>query len=158
VNIFFLDRNIQKCVEYHNDKHVVKMILEYAQLLCTTHQVLGSTLDKSTLYKQTHTNHPCAVWVRSNKLHYEYLYSLFQALCSEYTYRYGKVHATARLLPTLRVLPTFVNESAPCTPPQCMPDECQVDGDTVRAYREYYISSKSHIATWSKREVPSWWK
>ena len=37
MNIFYLDHDVQKCAEMHCDKHVVKMILEYAQLLCTAH-------------------------------------------------------------------------------------------------------------------------
>jgi len=37
MNIFILDEDIDKCAEYHVDKHVVKMILESAQLLCTAH-------------------------------------------------------------------------------------------------------------------------
>lgn len=28
MNIFYLDHNTTKCAQYHNDKHVVKMILE----------------------------------------------------------------------------------------------------------------------------------
>ena len=42
MNIFFLDWDTEKCAKYHCDKHVVKMILETAQLLCgaphVTHQ------------------------------------------------------------------------------------------------------------------------
>lgn len=33
MNIFYLDKDIQKCVEYHCDKHVVKLIIEELQLL-----------------------------------------------------------------------------------------------------------------------------
>jgi len=40
VNIFYLHRDVDTCAEMHNDKHVVKMILEYAQLLSTAHRVL----------------------------------------------------------------------------------------------------------------------
>lgn len=35
MNLFYLDKNLDKCAEYHVDKHVNKMILEAAQLLCT---------------------------------------------------------------------------------------------------------------------------
>jgi len=43
MNIFFLDFDVKKCAEYHCDKHVVKMILETAQLLCSAHHVTGGT-------------------------------------------------------------------------------------------------------------------
>ena len=35
MNLFYLDKNLDKCAEYHVDKHIVKMPLEVAQLLCT---------------------------------------------------------------------------------------------------------------------------
>ena len=60
MNIFLLDYNLDICASYHNDKHVVKMILEYAQLLSTCNRFIGMNEG----YKMTHFNHPCAVWVR----------------------------------------------------------------------------------------------
>ena len=39
MNIFYLDENPKKCAKYHCDKHVVKMIIEYAQLLSTAHRL-----------------------------------------------------------------------------------------------------------------------
>ena len=35
MNIFHLDKNPKICAEYHCDRHVVKMILETAQMLST---------------------------------------------------------------------------------------------------------------------------
>ena len=35
MNLFYLDEDMDKCAEYHVDKHIVKMPLEAAQLLCT---------------------------------------------------------------------------------------------------------------------------
>ena len=40
MNIFMLDENPQTNVEMHCDKHVVKMVIEYAQLMSTAHRVL----------------------------------------------------------------------------------------------------------------------
>ena len=40
MNIFYLDRHPKICAEYHCDKHTVKMIIEYAQLMSTAHRVL----------------------------------------------------------------------------------------------------------------------
>lgn len=39
MNIFFLDKDPKICAQYHCDKHVVKMIVELAQLLSTVHRV-----------------------------------------------------------------------------------------------------------------------
>jgi hypothetical protein len=44
MNIFYLDHDPKVCAEMHVDKHCVKMILEYAQLLSTAHRVLDGTL------------------------------------------------------------------------------------------------------------------
>lgn len=44
MNVFALDRDPYISASYHCDKHVVKMIVEYAQLLSTAHRVLDGTL------------------------------------------------------------------------------------------------------------------
>jgi len=43
MNVFYLDRNPITAAQMHCDKHVVKMILEYAQLLSTAHRLLDGT-------------------------------------------------------------------------------------------------------------------
>ena len=40
MNIFFLDEDEKKCAQMHVDRHVCKMVIEYAQLLSTAHRVL----------------------------------------------------------------------------------------------------------------------
>ena len=40
--------------------------------------------------------------------------------------------------------------------PQCMPDDCKIEGNSVVAYRNYYIREKSYFANWKKRDVPHW--
>lgn len=153
MNIFYLDTDVRLCAKWHADKHVTKMILEYAQLLSTAHFVLDG---KQVGYKPTHKNHPCAVWVRENSLNYNYVWQLFAALLLEYTERYGKVHATSRLLDELSELPdNIIMKPIGMTPPtQCMPDDCK-GLDTVEAYREYYRKHKKDMATW-KNGTPEW--
>ena len=90
MNIFYLSNCPQKAAEFHNDKHCVKMILEYAQMLSTTHRLLDDDVH-SDLYKATHKNHPSTVWTRSSKQHYDWLFRLFRMVSAEYTLRYGKV-------------------------------------------------------------------
>ena len=136
MNIFFLHRDpIVAAVRQHN-KHVVKMTLESAQLLCTAHHVLGG----SAPYKPTHVNHPCAVWVRSDANHYMWLYRHFAALSDEYTRRYGRVHKSWLVCSKpLKALPKGLKASEWSDPPQCMPPEFQGD-DTVAAYCRYYAA------------------
>lgn len=174
MNIFYLDSNPEKSAKYHNDKHVVKMILEYAQLLSTAHRVLDGTeyFDLSSnnrkikryklnddreqkLYKATHVNHPSAAWVRESTENYYWLYKMFHTLCNEYTYRYGKVHKSSELLLPLGFYPKNLKEGKRTKVPQAMPDYCK-DEDPVIGYRTYYILEKSKINKYTKRKIPDW--
>lgn len=162
MNIFYLDKDPELAAQMLCDKHVVKMILETAQLLCTAHHVLGT--NTAEMYKITNKNHPCAIWVRSTWGNYEWTFSYFLCLLEEYTYRYKKKHACEKLIGVLGnnplslvrhsfTNPLFFFESSP---PQCMPDKYKQE-DTVSAYRAYYKGEKAHFAKWTKREVPLWW-
>jgi hypothetical protein len=179
VNIFYLDHDIRKCAEMHNDKHVVKMILEYAQLLSTAHRVLdgvlidgvsnsgrkrkqyilNSELDK-VFYSATHINHPSAVWVRQSIPNYMWLAEMLEVLCGEYTYRYGKVHKVERdgLMQALKNnFPKNLPDAPFTEPTPAMPDDLKVKGDSIKSYRNYYIKNKTHLANWKKRTIPEWY-
>ena len=65
MNIFVLDLDVKKCAEYHVDKHVVKMILESAQLLCGVHHIVSPD-NVNIPYKLSHKNHPCSIWTRKS--------------------------------------------------------------------------------------------
>ena len=176
MNIFYLDHDVTKCAEMHNDKHVVKMILEYAQLLSTAHRVLDGvelngltasgrkrkfwTLGDSrdyTLYKATHINHPSAIWCRKGIVQYRWLHNLLIELCKEYTYRYGKIHACTKLEKSLVALPNNIPQGHFTEPTPAMPDDCKVSGDSIASYKNYYIMNKTHLANWKKRTVPEWY-
>ncbi len=90
MNIFVLDQDPKVCAKYHNNKHVVKMILETAQLLCGVHHMVESKIEIP--YKLSHKNHPCSIWARECIENYVWLCDLGMELCFEYTYRYGKKH------------------------------------------------------------------
>jgi hypothetical protein len=184
MNIFYLDREPRIAAEYHCDKHVVKMILESAQLLSSAHRLLDGQLvegkkiiegsspvrwrktkqwvlndnREKVLYGVSHVNHPSAIWARSNIDHYRYLYDLFVFLIQEYKYRYNnKNHKCEMLLQPLFPCPNNIDYEAPWTdPPQAMPDDCKVD-NAVQAYRNYYIKYKYKFAKWTRREIPSWY-
>lgn len=152
MNIFFLDRNQTKCAEYHYDTHVVKMILESAQLLSTAHHLAGN----GGPYKKTHDNHPSAVWVRDSVSHYVWLYNLMIELGKEYTHRFGKTHKTiADHAQTLSYFPRYIKADGWRDPPQAMPEHCQHE-DTVLAYRNYYTTEKLNLMRYSNRETPQW--
>ena len=184
MNIFFLDRDPQIAAQMHNDKHVVKMILESAQLLSTAHRVIdgkesiekkyvnGSlparwrkvkrwTLTDSRdglLYQSTHMNHPSAVWARSNIDHYRWLHDLMYYLVWEYKYRYNdKYHKCQSLQPALLNAPNNIEIIDWQDPPQAMPDDVKIPGNSVEAYRNYYAKYKGSLGKWTRRGEPSWW-
>ena len=158
MNIFYLDKDPVIASQMMCDKHVVKMILESAQMLSTAPRVLDGNeyADKEGLYKMAHKNHPSTIWVRSSVHNYMWLYIHMVSLMNEYTHRYGKHHATERLLTPLSKCPTSIPTVDFTDPPQCMPEECK-GKDTVLAYQKYYIVEKSDFATWKRREIPTWW-
>jgi len=160
MNIFYLDKRPDDCAEMHADKHCVKMILEYAQMLSTAHRVLDEN-SSDILYKATHKNHPSTVWVRSSAQHYDWLFRLFRMLSAEYSMRYSsedkfKVHKTwDKLGKILETPPKNIKDNGWVDPPQCMPDHCKND-DTVTAYRNYYMTEKASISVWKYSNMPSW--
>jgi hypothetical protein len=144
MNIFYLDPSPRRSVDFMSDKHIVKMILESAQMLCTAHQILDSKthIDGVELYKVAHKNHPSSVWVRSNKHHYNWLYEHFVELSNEYTQRYKKTHTTYSKLSHVLLTPPQNIPSKPFeVPPQCMPDEYKTKSTTT-AYLKYYAKEK----------------
>ena len=92
MNIFVLDYNPTRAAKMQCDKHVVKMALETAQLLCTAFP--GGTAP----YKLTHFNHPCAIWCRESLKNYNWLIDHGIALCDEYQHRYGKTHKSKEVI------------------------------------------------------------
>jgi len=141
----------------HIDKHVIKMIVETAQLLSTAHHRWNSPFAEH-VYKATHKNHPSTKWVGDHPEHYAWAYKLYLALLEEYTHRYGKTHSTSRLQHLLSMTPPIVGGGCAVPPPQCMPDECRVPGNTwdatVHAYQKYYREHKRRFASWKNRDVP----
>ena len=144
MNIFYLDKDPRKAAKYQYNKHVVKMILESAQMLCTAHHVYGNPEDVP--YRQTHRYHPSTVWVRENNRNYMWLYWHMIALGEEYTKRYGKKHLSIeKCKPTLQFCPNGMPDGFFTEPPQCMPDEYKVKGDSVTAYWNYYENEKHTV-------------
>jgi len=180
MNIFYLHPEPQICAEMHNNKHCVKMILEYAQLLSTAHRVLDGIqvigLSQSgrkqtryelsdnrdgILYSATHINHPSAIWVRKTHQNYIWLTDLLEELCMEYTYRYEKIHKVERdgLLKVLRTnIPANIPIGPFTEPTPAMPDDVKVPGNSLASYRNYYNKNKTHLADWKKRPVPQWFQ
>ena len=183
MNIFILDKNPKVAARLQCDKHVVKMIVESAQMLSTAHRMLdgtetrrksksGKTMSKywelsdvreSVLYKAVHMGHPCTVWTMICDNNYMWHYDHFLELCREYTYRYGKVHLTDTLLRTALASPpkNIKNGYKYATTqfPLAMKanPECMIEGDPVQSYQKFYQTKQDRFSmVWTKRKVPEW--
>ena len=153
MNIFVLDYNIKKCAKYHCDKHVVKMILESAQILCTVSNLSGL----KTPYLSTHIKHPCVKWAMESIQNWRWLRQLSIALNEEFKYRFEhkKDHKAYKIIKDLQEPP--LPNIGLTEHPQTMPDVYKVMGNPVQAYRNYYVGMKTSFATWKKRRRPKWY-
>ena len=155
MNIFYLHKDPRKAAEYQYNKHIVKMILESAQMLCTAHHHYAELYGYKTFvpYKKAHYNHPSTVWARGNISQYRWLYNHMIALGEEYTRRYGKTHLSiTKCKPTLQFHPNGMPDGFFTQPPQCMPDEYK-DECSLQAYWNYYIGAKIIIANWKTEDI-----
>ena len=152
MNIFVLDEDPARCARFHGDRHVVKMILESAQMLCTV--LWESGLEAP--YKPTHHRHPCTLWAGDSLDNWLWLRRLALALNREYRYRYrkGSDHMSARVVMGLSKPPLARTGMTPHA--QAMPEIYRVQGDAVAAYRRYYVAEKAAMATWTRRRRPPW--
>ena len=180
MNIFYVHPDPAICAQQHVDKHCVKMILEYAQLLSSAHRFLdGSECTvisqsgrkkkvwqlnddrDSVIYAATHINHPSAKWARHSLANYQYLFKLWIELMREYNYRYGKIHASMRLAKYLKNAPTNISTTEGFSAPwRAMPDEYKFERTepdyTVKSYRAYILGAKSQMLKWKNRQTPDW--
>jgi len=172
MNIFILDENPEIAAQLQCDKHVVKMVLESAQMLSTAHRVLdGKLMEKhwllpdgreDVLYRAVHINHPCTRWVMESVANYRWLFRHFSALSKEYYHRYGKHHKSWVVLNDKLREPPYHIPSRGLTPfrlamgaaPHCIDEE-----NPVKSYRKFYQTKQDRFdMKWTSRDVPEWFK
>ena len=177
MNIFYLHEDPIQNAKWHIDKHIVKMPIEYAQLMSTAHRLLDGEMylgktalghkikrwllhdeREDILYKASHINHPSAIWVRESIENYFQMYKLYMAVLAEFTNRYGKVHGSSKPSIALIRPPSNIPMVKGTQLPQCMPEMCKVKNNPILAYRNYYIVEKNSFASWKNREIPEWFQ
>jgi hypothetical protein len=154
MNIFYLHKDPREAARLQYNKHVVKMILESAQMLCTAHHCYGDKWQKENVpYKQAHLNHPSTVWARRSKATYMWLFKHMMGLGYEYWLRYGKQHLSiSKCSMFLSKPPVHIQGEEFVQPPQAMPDEYK-DPCSIQAYWNYYIGEK-HVVVNLNKEKP----
>jgi len=182
MNIFVLDRDPVLAAQLQCDKHVVKMIVESAQMLSTVHRYIDGDvylcpsksglrevknwrhpdpeLDR-ILYRVVHLKHPCTAWTAQTSCNYEWHFKHFVALCDEYTHRYSRVHETEKKLKEiLRKHPKGLTAKGltPFALAMKANPECMLD-DPVESYRAFYKTKLARFSMkWTNREIPEWFR
>ena len=99
MNIFVLDEDPITAARMHCDKHVPKMCVEAAQMMASALRRHGATDEMMPLtkagkpYKGGYKHHPCTVWAGDSRDNFIWLARHAQALLTEYSNRFDKVHA-----------------------------------------------------------------
>lgn len=158
MNIFFSSTCPVDCAKYLDDKRVVKMCTETAQMLSTAIRLVTDYPHKDEVMKSTHANHPSNVWIRQSKQNFEWAYKHFLALNDEYTLRYGKVHKTMEhahhFKAAINLLPDIgLTKFANCAARTDMGISFKHLDDVCDAYKKYLDIRWQH----DKRE-PTWYK
>ena len=148
MNIFFLHKHPVIAAQMQCDKHVVKMVLETAQMLSTAARAQGHDVG----YKSAYPKHPMTLWVSQNADNFRWAWLHGMSLAKEYTNRYDKIHKSQEILEQLENYATG-DENNITKPPQCMPDQYKTD-NYVTAYRNYYVGDKKRFAKYTNRDVP----
>lgn len=168
MNIFILDIDPDKSAMYHNDRHVVKMITEQNQIVCTALRIMVERVEISVKesmipYRSTHVNHSCVKWASKHIGNIQWINQRTKSLCHEYTYRYGKKHKGEDVLNQIESIIRYEQYITPDKYPVAISKDLS-EGKTevglrtaIKLYRQYYIRDKRHLAKWKNRDVPEWW-
>jgi hypothetical protein len=152
MNIFILHQNPSECAKMYCDKHVVKMLLETAQMLSTTLHECGQS--DIAPYKLNHVNHPCSVWARQSLENWVWLRELGKELYKEYKYRYNdKTHKSGEVILSLYGVLPDIEAKGLTKFAQALPDKYKNDNPVI-AYRQYYLGDKQHLLKYTKRSIP----
>lgn len=154
MNIFISDISAEQSAINLDDKRLVKMVLESAQILSTVADSVG----ESAPYKPTHKNHPAVKWAGASQSNFNWLVWHFHELCDEYVFRFDKDHASWKRLQE-NFYPQEICKKLPyseaCTAP---PSSC---GGSIEACREIlrqkWLKDK-RPPKWTKRAAPIWAK
>lgn len=158
MNIFVVNQDPVIAAQSLCDRHVPKMLLESAQLLCSAFHTNGP-LVLNIPYKLSYKNHHCTKWARQSTDNFNWLLQHAKGIASEFNLRFNKLHSCEKILSWCEQ-----NMSELAFPATSLTDFAQAmpvtykNKDVVKAYRAYYKTDKSRFARWSKgRSAPDWW-
>lgn len=166
MNIFLTSLDAKLCAQDLCDLRLNKMILETGQMLCTAYRhyakLYGWPAEFEGIYKNTHENHPCNVWLRQDLVNYVWLYDYFVKLAREKEWRTNKVHLTFTKLQLPLVgyichYDVYLN-SIPKVTFNCS-NILPSTGDVHLDYKKCLIAkwnNDNREPKWTRRNAPSW--
>ena len=147
MNIFILDKNLKKSAEMLSDQHLIKQVLELAQIICTVKNLQGL----KTPYRPTHKNHPATKWAAKNEF---FCWRYFYLLVDEHHHRSGKYHKSfVTLKEAFGIQVMFFDYEAPTDFP--IRNDLQL---VKEKYKEWVSRPKPMIPRWTNREIPECFK
>jgi hypothetical protein len=166
MNIFVLDQDPTIAARYHNDRHVVKMILEAAQMMFMAHVFYeggdyfnaagGEEYFNKLSTLEKYTGYLAPRWVRATTSNYDWTWLLAKSLLHEFEDRYKHAHSYKAKIERLKDYPTGIPEGSLRPFVQSMPQVYRRHS-AVEAYRLYYMHEKAHLAEWRPpSSVPAW--
>lgn len=163
MQLFIVSRDPVKCAQYLDNARVVKIATEAAQMLSTTIRLIDNELaEEYGLYKAFNPNHPVVKWVRWSRENWLWTWQYQQALCEEYTVRYGRRHKTESMFaaPVVEQLKLVVPSRRFKTPANAARNKSyNLDFTSVRpvykAYRDY-LKARWHLEAERNKNPFAW--
>lgn len=172
MNIFVVHDDPITAAQMLCDKHVGKMAVESVQQLVSAarrHNVDETLLplsSKGVPHRGGYHRHPCTVWAGDSRENFKWLLAHGRALCTEFTFRFGKRHACEDQINVLDELASFIPAGHLTNFALCVGPAFQATVGTTHAcasiavpvYRDFYVADKQKFAVWDRgRAAPDWW-
>ncbi len=163
MNLFILDRMPKVAAQFNNDAHVRKIILEATAMMGYAYDQGKFKPWSYLLNNGHHFNHPMSKWVRESRQNFDWTLQHAYALCDEFTFRFGKSHKCREYIDWIAFNLPMKNlpDIGQTDWPRCFGDWGESIGfsdDAIYDYRRYYMMAKRHLAVWTKRDIPEWYR
>ncbi len=159
MNLFATDPCPEISARNLDDKRVVKMVTETAQMICT---IAAGDGVKNLPMKPTHANHPVVKWCDADEGNLAWLINHHYKLSGEYTHRYGKIHGAT--LHEMYIPRVNLNKRPKTFQNSAKNDSRGIDftwiEDVHVAYRMYMQArwlNDTLKPRWTKRSFPNWY-
>lgn len=147
--IYFLDNDPKLSATYLSDKHISPLLCNTCTVLCTVLHNNGITIPQKTF-----NHHTLVDWASVSKSNFEWLRDYAIGLSEAFELRYGRKHQTSIDLNNIPV-PEELPKVGLTEFPQMIPDRFKLEGNSVEAYRNYYVHEKAKVCNYRK-EPPAW--